>query len=38
MADAELRELFARAGCRGWLSVLEVDGHGIVADGAGGLG
>lgn len=34
MADAELRELFARAGCQGWLCVLEVDGDGAVADGA----
>jgi len=34
VGDAEFTELFARAGCRGWLCVQEVDGHGEVACGA----
>ncbi|MGH3400474.1 MAG: serine hydrolase [Streptosporangiaceae bacterium] len=34
MAGAALTELFARAGCRGWLCVREVDGDGEVACGA----
>jgi beta-lactamase class A len=33
-ADEGLRELFTRAGCRGWLCVAEVDGDGEVAAGA----
>lgn len=37
MADAELRELFAGAGCQGWLCVAEVDGDGEVAAGADDL-
>jgi beta-lactamase class A len=34
VGDAEFTELFARAGCRGWLCVREVDGDGEVACGA----
>ena len=34
VADAALTELFARAGCRGWLCVREIDGDGEVACGA----
>ena len=34
MADGEFRELFARAGCQGWLCVREVDGDLEVTDGA----
>jgi beta-lactamase class A len=34
VADAEFSELFARAGCQGWLCVREIDGDGEVAYGA----
>ena len=34
MADAEFSELYARAGCQGWLCVREIDGDGEVAYGA----
>jgi beta-lactamase class A len=34
VADEEFRELFARAGCQGWLCVREVDADREVTDGA----
>lgn len=33
MVDEGFRELFTRAGCQGWLHVVEIDGDGVISFG-----